>query len=216
MYPNDSAQLSCWRRRRDGALFAQAAFFPRRASSRSLVTKNQPSLMKRIVTIAVLVGSSLFAIGQGMTLQEGQSYVFEFTSIRYVRPAETGNDCGQASAWFAQGTFNSGESALLEIFPNSLSGIPLSITDDGYDPSDSSQGIGRVWGPDEAPFFPDLQGVLRVTMLNGSAELIGFGVSQVVNGGFYSGYSVVPEPAAGTMLAAVLGWLALSKAWRPK
>ena len=172
--------------------------------------------MKKILTIAVLVGASVFAIGQGVTLQQGQSYVFEFTSIRYLRPAEKGNDPGQASAWFAQGTFNSGESAMLEMFPNSLSGIPLSVTGDGYDPSDSAQGIGHVWGPDEAPFFPDLHGVLRVTMLNGSAELIGFGLSQVVNGGFYSDYPAVPEPAAGIMLAAALGWLALSKAWKPK
>ena len=172
--------------------------------------------MKKILTIAVLVGSSVFAIGQGLTLQQGQSYVFEFTSLRYLCPAEQGNDTGQASAWFAQGTFNSGESALLEMFPNSLSGIPLSIIGDGYDPSDSAQGIGYLWGPDEAPFFPDLHGVLRVTMLSGSAELSGFGVTQVVNGGFYSGHFAVPEPAAGTMLAAALGWLALFKAWKPK
>jgi len=173
--------------------------------------------MKTIVTTAILIGSTVFALGQGVTLQQGQSYVFEFTSIPYLRPAQPGNDPFGAGAWFAQGTMRSDESALLEMFPNSLSDVPLSVTGSGTDdPSDSEVGIGHVWMPDEAPFFPNLHGVMRVTMLNGSAELIGFSVSQVVNGGFYSSHTAVPEPTAGTMLAVALGSLVLSRAWKPK
>ena len=44
-------------------------------------------------------------------------------------------------------------------------------------------------------------------MLSGSAELSGFDVSQLINGGFYSGYFAVPEPASGTLFPEAVGCL---------
>ncbi len=97
---------------------------------------------------------------------------------------------------------------MLEIFPNSLSDSPLSSTVTIDEFPSGREGVSYWWswgGPHpEPPFFPDLQGVLRVTMLSGSAQLSGFEVAQVINGEFYSGYTAVPEPAVGTLLRAGL------------
>ena len=47
----------------------------------------------------------------------------------------------------------------------------------------------------------------RVSMLSGAAQLDGFGVKQVINGGLYSQFFAVPEPSTPALLALGLAWL---------
>ena len=170
--------------------------------------------MKKLIVGSVLVAFSAGAMAQGVLLDQGQSYIFEFKSLTDLRPAVAGDPC-QVIAWFAPGTLDppGGEKAILEIFPDSLLDSPFSSTIT-IDEFSSGRGAliygGLCGGPHpEPPLFPDLQGVLRVTMLSGSAQLTGFEVSQVINGEFYSDYTTVPEPAASTLLAAGLVCLLL-------
>ena len=70
--------------------------------------------MRNIAASLVLLASCTSVLSQGVLLGPGQSYTFEFTSLPYVRPAQTDN--GSLTAYFAPGTFSDGESVLLEIF----------------------------------------------------------------------------------------------------
>jgi len=169
--------------------------------------------MIKLIVASILVGFSAVTLGQGVIVEPGKGYVLEFTSIPYVRPALSGQS--EVVAWFAPGTLSLDDSPQLEVFANSLSDVPLvtHITIDEF-PSGRA-GVVMSWG-DDPPFFRDLQGVLRVTMLSGSAELSGFDVSQLINGGFYSGYFAVPEPASGTLFAETLGSLVFFRMWKSR
>jgi hypothetical protein len=180
---------------------------------RSVKNESFSKHMKKLIISSLLAATSVVALGQGVLLEQGQSYVFEFTSIPDLRPAVSA-DPSQVIAWFEPSTFGRTTSALLEVFPNSLSDNPLSTTNPMVEYPDR---VGlAIWWPTsvhgaQPPFFPDLQGVLRVTMLTGTAQLGGFEVDQVINGEFYSGYFSVPEPAASNLLAPALVWLVFSR-----
>jgi hypothetical protein len=159
----------------------------------------------KIVLVAMFVfpGVQWVASAQGLLLTQGQNYVFEFTSLPYVRPAAQ-RDAGSFAAYFAPGTFSDGESVLVEVFADTLSDPPLSST---YTHSGPPEPLGSValafgWSSSAPPFFPDLQGVARVTMLSGDAELQGFAVKQVINGGVYSQYFPLPESIPRLTLSA--------------
>ena len=167
------------------------------------------ALMKRkkapIITL-LFAASGIVGFGQGVLLGPGQSYVFEFSSLPYSRPA-TQHEGGSVWAYFMPGTLGAGESVELAIYANSLADTPLISTYTSSGPG-SAIGCGRSWWAIEPPYFPDLQGLCRVTMLTGGAELSSFVVQQVVNGGVYSGYFPVPEPSAPALLGLGLGCLA--------
>src|SRR5262245_29298446 len=161
--------------------------------------------MKKMIVSSLLFGANI-VLGQCVLLQQGQSYTFEFTSLTYQRPAAFG-DRGQVIAWFEPGTFGFGASAQLQIFANNLFDRPLTnvVAIDQYP---DTVGLPYWWGGGltntPAPFFPDFQGVLRVTMLTGQARLGNFEVSQVINGGFYSEVFQVPEPGTFTLFGMAL------------
>jgi hypothetical protein len=158
-------------------------------------------IMKKFIASAILATCTTIAFGQGVLLGPGGSYGFNFTSLPYVGPAD--HETGQFVAYFAAGTFSDGESVLVEVFPDTLSDASLSNTYTHSGPSDplQSAAIAFGWMSDAPPYWPDLQGVARVTMLSGDAELLGFGVSQIMDGGVYSQYFAVPEPSGGALLA---------------
>ena len=167
--------------------------------------------MKKLIVGSILIALNAVALGQGVLLEQGQNYVFEFTSIPYLRPTAAG-DHSQVIAWFEPGTFSANENARLEIFSNSLADSPLSNSGAYIEEYPSGRaGLPYWWvavGPNASPpFFPDLQGILRVTMLDGTARLSGFEVAQIIDGDFYTGYFAVPEPAVGTLFAAALACL---------
>jgi len=81
----------------------------------------------------------------------------------------------------------------------------------GSDPVD----IGYGFGLTQPPPWPDLQGVIRVTVLSGVAHVEKLTVKEIVNGGFYSGtfFAVVPEPSTYSLL--IIGIVCLGKSIRP-
>ncbi len=170
--------------------------------------------MRNLVACFSLLASCTIVYGQGVLLGPGQSYTFEFTSLPYVRPAQT--DSGSLAAYFAPGTFSDGESVLLEIFANTLSDAPLtsSYTHSGPANPLDSVALAEVWRSTDPPYFPDLQGNARVTMLNGDAQLDGFNVQQVISGGVYSQYFPVPEPSTFALIALGLAVLVRARTRR--
>lgn len=164
--------------------------------------------MKLLIGCAILISLNTVALSQGVHLEAGQSYVFEFSSIPDLGPGVS-HSPSRVAGWFAPGTIGLGENALMEIFPDSLSDSPFSISGVFIDEYPSGRtGLVYSWpsiGPQtQPPIFADLQGVVRVTMLSGAADLSGFEVTQVINGEFYSGYFTVPEPAVGTLFSLAL------------
>lgn len=172
--------------------------------------------MRDVFVTSVFLASCAGVLSQGVLLGPGQSYIFEFTSLPYVRLAQTDN--GSLAAYFAAGTFGDGESVLMEIFANTVSDTPVtsSYTHSGPANPLESVGLAQVWMSSAPPFFPDLQGIARVSMLNGDAQLDGFAVKQVISGGVYSQYFPVPEPSTPVLLAVGLACLVWSQARRSK
>ena len=143
---------------------------------------SSPRIVKLLVGF-VLGVVQLIACAQGVLLKEGKSYVFEFTSLPYIRPAQ--NDFNSFSVTFAQGTFSDGETALVELFTNSLTDLPLSSTFSGSGgPLDQVVAV-YGWRSGSPPFWPNLHGLARVTMIIGDAEITDFAVRQIVAGGVY-------------------------------
>jgi hypothetical protein len=145
----------------------------------------------KIVLVATFMfpGVQWVASAQGLLLAQGQSFVFEFTSLPFLRPAAQ-RDTGSFATYFAPGTFSDGESVLVEVFADTLSDPPRSSTYTHSGPANPLESIALlfVWSSSDPPFFPDLQGVARVTMLSGDAELQAFAAKQVIDGGVYSQY----------------------------
>ena len=164
--------------------------------------------MKRFVASLLAAATCNVVMGQGMQLDQGQSYTFEFTSIPFVPPPSSDPIRSRVIAWFDPGTFQNNEEALFEIFANNLSDTPrtTSITFVEYPDRFGMIYSWSVLGPNaQPPFFPDLQGVLRVTMVSGSAQLSGFEVAQYINGDYYLGYFPIPEPGIpGLFVPALL------------
>ncbi len=157
--------------------------------------------MNKFIASVILATFSTIAFGQGVLLSPGEGYVFGFTSLPYVRPVD--RETGQFAAYFAAGTFSDSESVLVEIFPDALSDTPLSSSYTHSGPANplESVAVAFAWMSDAPPYWPDLQGVARVTMLSGDAELLGFGVRQIIDGGVYSQYFAVPEPSGAALFA---------------
>jgi hypothetical protein len=160
----------------------------------------------RILFSTLLVSAGIStAFAQGVSLDQGQSYTFQFTSLQIVEPT-LGQHASEVIAWFDPGTFGWGDSAMLELFPNTLNDTPVSTTV-AIDEFSGRTGLWYPWANGlnpPPPFFPDLQGVLRVTMLSGNAQLSGFEVTQVIDGQFYYGYFAIPEPTTGALTIATL------------
>ena len=148
-------------------------------------------------------------MAQGVLLDAGHSYTFEFTSLSYLRPiafpseaSQTG--AGQLEVSFTPYSVGDGDSFLLEAFSDSLSDFPRSRVftfPENQLPNGSY--VGFLWWPGGEVFWPDLQGVGRITMLTGSAEVTSFGVRQIVDDSVYQQSFAVPEPSC--LVLFVLG-----------
>jgi hypothetical protein len=153
-------------------------------------------------------GLTLLAFGQGVGISTGGSYAFEFSSLSFIRTA-TPADGGQVSINFITDGLGPGENLLLELFPNTLTDTPLAFTFDGATggpfPDGSLGGIALFWSPGSLAIWPDLQGVVRVTMNSGSIQLSSFSVTQVANGGYHSQTFPVPEPSTMTLILVSVG-----------
>jgi len=171
--------------------------------------------MKKLVFLLASMASSAVALGQGVLLEGGQNFVFEFDTIPQVQE----HSPSQVIAWFSPSSQVA--SASLEIFANSLADSPLIVPTGAPQivefPS-SRIGISYSWRDfglnAEPPFFPDLQGVLRVSLQGGTAQLLGFDVSQNINGVFYYGYFPVPEPSCSALVLTATACLYLRRKFR--
>ena len=158
--------------------------------------------------------TQLVAAAQGVILTNGQSYLFEFTSLSYLRPAEM-TDSASFTAFFASGTFSDGETVMVDIFPDSPSDTPLSASYTHVCPANPQEGYGiRFLLSSAPPFWPDLQGVVRVTMLNGDGELNSFAARQIVGGNVYSQFFPVPEPSSLSLGICAAALVTLFRAFR--
>lgn len=160
--------------------------------------------MKTITLLLLFCISQIAALAQGVMLNAGDSYVFQFSSLDYLRPIAFPNEVfqtgsGQVEVSFTPYSVGDGDSFLLEAFPHSLSDAPVSRTF-SFPENQLWDGIylGFIWWPGPDPFWPDLQGVARITMLTGNAEITSFGVRQIVDGSVYQQVFPVPEPTVPT------------------
>jgi len=155
-------------------------------------------------------GLTLLTFGQGVGIPTGGSYAFEFSTLPFIRPA-TPADGGQVSVNFVTDGLGPGESLMLELFPNALTDTPLAFTFDGAAggpfPDGSLGGVAIFWSPGAAAVWPDLQGVVRVTMGSGSIQISSFSVTQVASGNYYSQTFPVPEPTAMAFVLVGAGLL---------
>jgi hypothetical protein len=172
-------------------------------------------MKSRLVKLTVFLILFLPQTGfpQGVLLSAGESYEFQFSSLSYLQPIAFPNQVshtgsGDVVVSFTPYSIGDGDSFLLEAFPDSLSDVPVSrvfsfpdnqLPDGVY--------IGFIWWPGPEPFWPDLQGAARITMLTGNAEITSFGVRQIVGGSVYQQSFPVPEPTVPSFV--LFGTLAL-------
>jgi hypothetical protein len=157
----------------------------------SILLDLQNNLMNRCLFVAFLCcltsaqAELTITTSQGVLLNAGDSFIFEFTSLDYIGPSGPG-DSSLFFARFTAGTFGGDDSVLIELFPDSLAEVPLVFTFFGEEAPRRTNLIYRatVFGP-SAPFWEDLQGIVRVTMLTGEAEFDGIGIHQLVDSGVY-------------------------------
>ena len=160
----------------------------------------------KLLPALLIHGLALVAFGQGVGISQGGSYTFQFSSLPFVRTAGP-LDGGRFAVNFSTNGLGTGESLLLELFPNSVSDVPLTFTFDGAAgsllPDGSLGGVFVSWSPGVPGLWPDLQGVARVTMIGGAVQVSDFSVTQVEAGGYYSGSFPVPEP--GPLALVLIG-----------
>ena len=169
----------------------------------------------KLTFVALLLMTQITAVAQGVLLSSGQSYVFEFSSLSYLRPAQV-SDGGSFYAYFSAGTFSDGENVLVEIFQNSLSDTPLTSSYSHVGPADplESYAIGFSWSSASMPFWPDFQGIARVTMISGDCQLDSLDVRQIVNGGLYLQSFPVPEPSPFSLGICIVASLMMVRGFR--
>src|SRR5258706_8279191 len=97
-------------------------------------------------------------------------------------------DQGLVSVAFGNSLLDPGEALTLDLYENSLSDVPFaSQTFSGIGASSLATATPAAW--------QDLQGVVRVTMNEGSVELDHLSFMVIQNGVGYGGTIIVPEPS---------------------
>ncbi len=175
-------------------------------------------MQTKLVKLAILpiLFLPLSAFSQGVLLNAGDSYVFEFSSLDYYGPPQP-TQGGMFFANFAANSFMGGESLRIDLFPDLLFDTPSSYT--FVMPTDPTETYRAtiLWSSFDPPFWPDLRGMAQITMLTGVAQLDGIGVHQIVNGGLYSQFFPVPEPSVSVLgLVGIGGLVFLRRRYRVK
>lgn len=155
-----------------------------------------------------LLGACLSAFCQGLFLGPGQSYTQQL-SLQDIGPAPAGL-LSSLTVNFSPGSFSGGATVRLEAFANSLTDTPIAQTFTVSQSPDPGAFTGlSLLLPTDPPFFGDLQGIARVTMVSGDAQLSGFSVDQVISGERYSESILVPEPSGFGFAFLGMGCLVL-------
>jgi hypothetical protein len=169
----------------------------------------------QIILASLLVAGCICARGQ-ITLHAGDSYTYQFSSFQFLGTAVPGAPLltGNAFAVFDGATFQSGDSTRLALFETGLADVPFAMNTivdvplpTAYGPGLGATGFG----------WHDLQGVVQVTQLGGSATL-----QQIVlryydqpTGGPINVYgaTIVPVPEPGLFSLLLFGAAAGCACW---
>lgn len=151
--------------------------------------------MKRMLLIIALLGtSSLCGLGQGLTLNAGDVFTFEFNNLQFESHLPVPTD---AYTRVLIGKQNFTGSFLFEAFEDNSAQAPLFSADvvAGVNPS-SDFYFGPAW--------QDLQGVIQITMESGSMTIpVMLGAVVTPTDDVYSqSVNVIPEPTVMALLFA--------------
>jgi len=151
-----------------------------------------------LALLLFLAGKASFAQG-GLTLNAGDSYVYQFSNLPLQSISLNPGKPDNLSVNFQLGSFTTNGSLLAEMFEDSTSEVPVASQTLTYDPSLSIPAplFAILLSPNA---WQDLQGVVRFSMLSGSATITQFRVKTVLTDP--AGYAIhweiiqpVPEPS---------------------
>jgi hypothetical protein len=172
--------------------------------------------MKRALTVAALIMMGCWHVyPQGVVLSAGETYLYQFTTLplrgTYTSIEPPAPPFGKFDGLLS--SFAPGGSMLFEMFESSTNDTPIAVQ---YLQSPAGGGLPPPPGPrmwaDGA--WQDLQGVVRFTMLSGSASVIDFRVSAVRSepAGFVEYSSTIPEPGVLPLVLFGAAFLSLAAA----
>jgi hypothetical protein len=134
---------------------------------------------------------------QWYNLNEGDSIAVPFTNLDFLSPNTNVSSSVQARILFSTG-LEAGESIQVEYFgDSSVQGVPF-FTGSFTSPVTYADNIGWLRTSTE---WDDLDGGVRVTMINGSAPMRGVQFLVERPGETYSRFQPVPEPRIVALLA---------------
>ena len=88
--------------------------------------KGKAHFMNKAFIMLLVLASSRLVFGQGVLLGPGQSYVFEFNSLPYLRPVSPGETgTGNVVTWLDPASYASSGSVRIDCFANTLSDTPI-------------------------------------------------------------------------------------------
>ena len=159
--------------------------------------------MKKLILLAVL-GTAVRGLAQDVLhLGEGQSFTFQFTSLPFVQAGALEPLGGAAFFNFSGNLLDPGERLRIELFENSFGEAPVQVFEEH--PISVRHGAGAF----ASLAWQDLQGAVRLTMLQGSLDVSSL-VLTAVNNDFpdnmFTYYQqVIPVPEPSSMLIAIVG-----------
>jgi len=155
--------------------------------------------MQKIALYLALFALSASRLTAAVTLNAGQSYDFEFSTL-------AGYSSSEPFGWnvsISYTTFAVGDAFHFELLENLATDAPFAtngpppIISGGFLPGPSGWGFGSL---DTSPDWNDLQGIVRFTVDSGSVFFDTIEVSKYLGGDSYSQVFSIPEPHSWALL----------------
>lgn len=162
--------------------------------------------MKQLLAWVTLMGVMVQAGAQGFILNQGQSANFSFTSLDYLSGNTNMFSVARSGLGFIAPGLSAGQSIQIEFYPDSSFQGAAFFTQSITVPN-SGIFYGSVGFETSSTAWDDLDGGVRVTMLNGAAGLEGVFFDVNRPGERYFRLQPVPEP--GVWAIGALGGVLL-------